>query len=63
MLSKSDPVYYKKVIGDLLKEATDEGLSLNITVDSGNNNVHVLFKDEISQEAAMVTLKGDIIIK
>ena len=63
MLSKGDPIFYKKAINELINEAINEGLSLNITVDSKNNNVHVLFSDEISQEAAMVTFKGEIIIK
>ncbi|MBU5486421.1 hypothetical protein KQI86_19150 [Clostridium sp. MSJ-11] len=54
-LRKDDPVYYKKKIGDLIKQAINEGLE--ITVDVLNNGIRLNFKADNGEIAGVKLLE------
>lgn len=59
MLSKNDPVYYKKKIGDLLNTAVKEGLSLDININNTHNRVNLNFRNLSSDECATISFNCD----
>lgn len=55
-LRKDDPVYYKKKIGDLIKQAIEEGL--DVKVDILNDGVRLYFKADNGEVAGVNLLEN-----
>ena len=52
MLRKNDPVYYKAKIRDLMKEAREQGLEINVT--SNISGIEINFKASNGESASVV---------
>lgn len=51
-LQKDDPVYYKAKIRDLMKEAREQGLEINVT--SNTRGIEINFKANNGDSASVV---------
>lgn len=59
-LRKDDPIYYKKKISDLIKQAKEEGLEVDVeTFECYNSATYLRFKSPITKEQASVAMRSN----
>jgi hypothetical protein len=60
MLRKDDPIYYRKKINDLIKQALKEGLEVNVKIEAPKRQVKVYFKASNGDIAGVNLIESEV---